>query len=47
MGALYFLKRALSPLEALIQAVGAAAMVAFAAVLALAMLVIAAFMAVR
>jgi hypothetical protein len=45
--ALRFLKRALSPIGALIQAVAAAALVAFAAVLALAMLVIAAFTTVR
>jgi len=41
---LRFLKRALSPIGALVQAVAAAAVVAFFAVVAFAMLVIAAFM---
>jgi hypothetical protein len=41
--ALRFLKRALAPIGALIQAVAAAAVVAFTAVLALAMLIFAAF----
>ena len=45
--ALRFLKRALSPIGALIQALSSAAIVAFAAVLALAMLVMAAFTTVR
>lgn len=45
--ALWFLKRALAPIGTLIQAVAAAAVVAFAAVLALAMMIIAAFTTVR
>jgi uncharacterized membrane protein len=44
---LRFLKRALSPVGALVQALVAAAVVAFAAVLALAMLVVAAVTTVR
>jgi hypothetical protein len=44
---LSFLKRALVPVGALLQAVAAAAVVAFAAVLALAMLAIAAVTSVR
>ena len=44
---LSFLKRALAPVGALIQAAAAAAIVAFAAVLAVAMLIIAAVPSVR
>lgn len=43
MVVLRFLKQALAPLGALIQAITAAAIVAFAAVLALVMLIVAAF----
>ena len=45
--ALRFLRRALSPVGALIEAVAAAAVVAFTLVLAFAMVLVAAFMTVR
>lgn len=44
---LRFTERALSPIKPLVQAITAAAVVAFAAVLALAMLIIAAYMSAR